>query len=72
MLLLQVLHGRQGREQREVRLTQTTRNLGLDIIGLSHMGLFVSQLTEGGVAEECGLLQIGDQILELNGVSCGE
>ena len=71
-MLLQVLHGQLGREQRQVRLTQPAScNLGLDIIGLSHMGLFVSQLTEGGVAERCGLLQIGDQILELNGASCG-
>lgn len=55
-----------------MRLKQTAESLGMEIVGLSRTGLFVNDLSLGSVAERCGLLQVGDQLLEVNGKSCGE
>ena len=44
--------------------------LGVELEGLSDTGVFVSELAEGGEGTE--LLQVGDQILEVNGQSVGE
>ena len=71
----QVLHGRFGRSPREIRLTQPEQEagqgvgLGVELEGLSDTGVYVSELAEGGKDEV--LLQVGDQILEVNGQSVG-
>ena len=44
--------------------------LGVELEGLSDTGVFVSELSEGGQGAE--LLQVGDEILEVNGQSIGE
>ena len=42
----------------------------MELEGLGATGVFVSELAEGGRGTE--LLQVGDQILEVNGQSVGE
>ncbi len=76
-LLLQALHGRHGRAAREVRVHRPTPSSGtvdwgLEVLGVSGLGVFVSELEPGGMASGCGLLQVGDQILEVNGQSTGD
>ena len=67
----QVLHGSFGRSPREIRLTQPEQEagLGVELEGLNDTGVYVSELAEGGKDEV--LLQVGDQILEVNGQSVG-
>ena len=50
-----------------VILTQSSQgSLVVNIVGVSRTGLYVDR------ADGCGQLQPGDQILEVNGTSCGE
>lgn len=43
--------------------------LGFNIIGgEENFGIFVSFVTAGGIADKSGLVRVGDQILEVNGV----
>ncbi|XP_019855722.1 PREDICTED: uncharacterized protein LOC100633819 isoform X2 [Amphimedon queenslandica] len=48
-----------------------TSSLGIQVQGLSRTGLFISDLPIGGVAQRCGLLRVGDRLLSINGMSCG-
>lgn len=66
----QAIHGKHGRESRTITLIQSSQGLGIDLVGLSRDGIFISSLTAGGVADVCGLLQIGDQILQVNERIC--
>lgn len=61
----------QSRNPRTVTLTQSSEGLGMDIIGLTHMGLFVNSIKVGGTAERSGQIQQGDQVLVVNGKCCG-
>ncbi len=72
VICLQALHGKHGRDPRSVNLTQTSEGLGIEFVGLSRTGIFISSLSIDGVAAMCGLLQVGDQILEVNGASSGK
>ncbi len=47
-------------------LEQTESGLGMDFVGVSSTGVFVSELYPGGVALLSGLIHRGDQILRLN------
>lgn len=49
-------------------LTQTKNGLGIEIAGLSQKGLFVSDVMSADGKQH---LQIGDQVLKINGTSCG-
>ncbi|EDQ92878.1 uncharacterized protein MONBRDRAFT_35505 [Monosiga brevicollis MX1] len=63
-------------EPRKVVLTTTEENrrLGMTIAGprsdfdMTAAGTFVTDILPGGAAERCGSLQVGDQILDVNGV----
>ena len=44
----------------------------MDIVGLTNVGLFVNSIQAGSVAEVCGQIQEGDQVMEVNGISCGK
>jgi len=50
------------------------QSFGLDIVGgvdrpylQGETGIFISAVKDGGLAKKCGLLEVGDQILEING-----
>ena len=61
-----------NRKSRTVTVTQSAEGLGLDIVGLTRVGLFVNSIQEGSVAERSGQIQRGDQVMEVNGMSCGK
>ena len=62
----QAVYTRYGHESREVKLSPSAggRDLGVETVGLSRTGVFVSR---GGVEG----VQVGDQILAVNGQSTG-
>ena len=35
-------------------------------------GIFISRLLEGGLAESTGLLGVGDEVIEVNGIEVGD
>ena len=53
---------------RQVTLHRGTEGLGFNIVGGEDSeGIFISFLLAGGVADSCGVLRRGDQILAVNG-----
>ena len=71
---MQAIHGRFGREQRTVALEQqqSSNGLGMELVGLSRSGIFISSLMPKGEATLSNQLQTGDQVLRVNDTSCGE
>lgn len=60
-----------------VEITKDFKGLGLSIVGKGlgtvenneRLGIFVKSLTPGGAAENSGMVQINDQIIEVNGIN---
>ena len=75
---LQAIDSRHGRSLRTISLEVSDvdlsarggANIGIEMVGLSSTGVFVGGVCDGSKAE--GKVQIGDQILEINGRSVGE
>jgi len=47
----------------------STSGIGIKLAGSSSGGVFIASLLAGGSAEQDGTLQIGDQIVAINGIS---
>ena len=70
--VLQIIHGKHGRDPRSVTLIQSSKDLGIELVGLTRTGIFINSLSSDSVAAMCGLLQVGDQILEVDGNNSGK
>jgi predicted metalloprotease with PDZ domain len=70
--LIQVIasHAAEASEIRDISLIKETPSLGLNIVGLSRSGLFISEIDEEGVAYRSGSLRVGDKILSINDINC--
>ena len=72
-----MLQGQHGRSPRAISLEVHDvpsiagggANIGIDMVGLSSTGVFVGGVSRGSSAE--GVVQTGDQILEVNGRKIG-
>lgn len=60
-----------------VEIAKDAKGLGLSIVGKGlgtvenneRLGIFVKSLTPGGAAENSGMVQVNDQIIEVNGIN---
>lgn len=80
--LPKTLHSRFGRSVRKINLPHPStvpcqhsasacEKLGIELSGSSASGVFVAGIVRRSEAEKGGELQVGDQVLEVNGKSTG-